>query len=57
MRSPLMTFITRLGEASRAVQERRQLRQDWRTQEWHERFDVRDWGHVTGEVPLVHPQS
>lgn len=53
MRSPLMNFITRLGEASKAVQERRQQRQDWRTEVWLDRFNRREWGHITGEIPEV----
>ena len=56
MRNHLMAFITALGETATAVQKRRQRRQDWRTEEWRDRFDVRDWGHVTGEIPAVRPQ-
>ena len=53
MRKHLMEFIMALGDAATAVQRRRQLRQDWRTEDWRERFDARDWGHVTGEVPQI----
>jgi len=51
--NPFMTLITRLGEASTAVQERRQRRQDWRTEVWNDRFDRREWGHITGEIPQI----
>ena len=57
MRKQLMAFITTLGETATEVQNRRLRRQDWRTEEWRERFDVRDWGHITGEVPVVHPPA
>ena len=56
MPNQLMTLMTKLGEASKAVQERRQQRQDWRTDVWFDRFDPfdqRDWGHVTGEIPQI----
>jgi hypothetical protein len=53
MREQLMAFITKLGEAATEVQKRRQLRQDWRTEEWTDRFDSRQWGHITGEIPRV----
>jgi hypothetical protein len=53
MRKQLMAFITTLGEVAMQVQQRRQLRQDWRTEEWIDRFDSRQWGHVTGEIPRV----
>ena len=54
MRKQLMAFITTLGEAATEVQKRRQVRQDWRTREWTDRFDSRQWAHVTGEIPQVH---
>jgi hypothetical protein len=53
MRKQTMALITRLGEAAMEVQKRRQLRQDWRTEEWTDRFDSRQWGHITGEIPKV----
>ena len=53
MRKHLMALITTLGEVATQVQRRRQLRQDWRTEEWLERFDSRRWGHITGEIPKV----
>lgn len=53
MRKQLMAFITALGEAATQVQQRRQLRQDWRTEDWIDRFDSRQWGHITGEIPKV----
>ena len=57
MRKQLMTLITSLGEAATAVQERRLRRQDWRTEDWRQRFEVRDWGHITGEIPIVQPPA
>ncbi len=57
MRKQLMTFITTLGQAATEVQERRQRRQDWRTEEWMDRFDSRQWGHITGEIPKVQASS
>ena len=57
MRKHLMAFITALGETATAVQERRQRRQDWRTEEWRERFDSRQWAHITGELPRIQPQG
>lgn len=53
MRKQLMAFITTLGEVATQVQQRRQLRQDWRTEEWIDRFDSRQCGHITGEIPKV----
>ncbi len=53
MHKPLLAFMRRLGEASLAVQQRRQQRQDWRTEVWLDRFDSREWGHITGEVPEI----
>jgi hypothetical protein len=53
MRKQLMTLITSLGRAAGEVQKRRLTRQDWRTQEWTERFDSKQWGHITGEIPTV----
>lgn len=53
MRKQLMAFITTLGEVTTEVQKRRQVRQDWRTEEWIDRFDSRQWGHITGEIPKV----
>ena len=57
MRKQLMAFITTVGEVATEVQKRRQVRQDWRTEEWHDRFDTRTWAHVTGEIPRIQPQS
>ena len=57
MRKQLMAFITTLGEAATEVQKRRQMRQDWRTGEWAERFDARQWAHNTGERPQVRPSA
>ena len=56
MRKQLMAFITTLGEAATEIQKHRQVRQDWRTEEWLDRFDSRRWGHITGEIPTVQPQ-
>jgi len=53
MRKQIMAFIATLGEAAMEVQKRRRLRQDWRNEEWTDRFDSRQWGHVTGENPTV----
>lgn len=53
MRRQLMTLITRLGQVSTEVQQRRQQRQDWRTEVWLDRFDKREWGHITGEIPEI----
>ena len=53
MRKQLMAFVTTLGEVATQVQQRRQLRQDWRTEEWIDRFDSRQLGHITGEIPRV----
>lgn len=53
MRNQLMTFLTALGEAATEVHKQRQVRQDWRTEEWIDRFDSRRWGHVTGEIPRI----
>ncbi len=53
MRKQLMAFITTLGEVATEVQKRRQRRQDWRTEEWIDRFDSRHWGHITGEIHRV----
>lgn len=53
MRKQLMSLITLLGQATGEVQKRRLTRQDWRTQEWSERFDSRQWAHITGEIPTV----
>ena len=57
MRKPLMAFITTLGEAATEVQKRRQMRQDWRTKEWTDRFDSRQWTHITGEIPGIQPHG
>ncbi len=57
MRKQLMAFITTLGEAATEVQKRRQVRQDWRTEEWTDRFDSRQWGHITGEIQGIQPQG
>lgn len=57
MRTGLIAFITTLGETFGEVQVRRQRRQDWRTAEWRERFDVPDWRHITGESPTIRPQG
>jgi hypothetical protein len=57
MRKQIMAFITTLGEAATEVQKARQVRQDWRTEEWADRFDARQWGHITGEMPVVHPST
>jgi hypothetical protein len=57
MRKQLMAFITTLGEAATEVHKQRQLRQDWRTEEWVDRFDSRQWGHITGEIPKVQAQG
>ncbi|MBT8165256.1 MAG: hypothetical protein HKO82_02755 [Acidimicrobiia bacterium] len=57
MRNQLMAFITTLGEAATEVQKRRQVRQDWRTEEWVDRFDSRQWTHITGEIPRIQPQG
>jgi hypothetical protein len=57
MRNQLMALITTLGETATEVQKRRQRRQDWRTAEWRERYDVPDWGHITGEMPRIQPQG
>ncbi len=51
----LMAFITTLGEAATEVQKRRQVRQDWRTEEWTDRFDSRQLAHITGEFPSIQP--
>lgn len=53
MRRQLMAFVRTLGEAAGDVQQQRRRRRDWRTDEWRERFDARDWGHVTGEIPTI----
>lgn len=53
MRTHIMSFITQIGEVARAVQERRQQRHDWRTEVWLDRFDRREWGHLTGEIPEI----
>ena len=57
MRKQLLAFIMTLGEAATEVQKRRQVRQDWRTEEWVDRFDSRQWAHITGEIPQVHPSA
>ncbi len=53
MRKQLMEFLTTVGQAVTEVQQRRQRRQDWRTEVWLDRFDSRQWGHVTGEIPRI----
>lgn len=53
MRKQLMALITAVGQAAGDVQKRRLVRQDWRTEEWLERFDSRQWTHITGEIPTV----
>ncbi len=50
-------LLTALGEVADEVQQRRGRRQDWRTEDWFERFDSRQWAHVTGEVPEIQPQA
>ena len=53
MRRQLARFIKELGDAALSVQELRRRRQDWRTEEWLQRFDSRQWPQAPGEIPEV----